>query len=280
MAGLLNDILDPIIGGGSEQSDAEMQRQLEAYKQLVLGNRPELLQQGAQYTPETYGFNEAQYQTISEDPAVKAQQLAALGEIKNLADTGLSDADRFAMSQARQQADQQAASQAAAIRDSMSRRGLGGGGQELAMSLSSGQAAANRAAQAMGEQQALAAQQKAAYRQAYLQGLGQQRSQDYQTQAANANIINQFNAANTQGRNQYQADIAGLKNQAGLMNYQMPYQLQQQNIQNTGNWLGQAGEAYGGSAKGYAAKSAAEQANRNAWLDMIAKGGSAALAKK
>ena len=277
MAGILDDILSPFIGeDNSAEQDALMQQQLQAYRDLVLGNRPEQLQVGQSYNPQGYSYSDANYQTVNEDPALKAKQMASLGQLDKLSNQGLSEQDRYVLGQAAQNADAQASAQQASIRDMMSRRGQSGGGQELAMQLQAQQQESNRAANAGAQQAALAAQQKEAYRQAYMQGLGQQRQQDYNVNAGNADIINRFNAANTQGRNAYNQDIAKQQNLAQMYNIQQPNTVAQQNIANTAQWMNQAGEGYGGAAKGYAAQSAAEKANRNKWLDLIAKGATAA----
>ena len=197
--------------------------------------------------------------------------------MKGLSESGLSDADRAVFSEARQQADRQAQSNRAAQLQNAQARGVAGSGLEMQMSALGDQEAANRAAQANMAQAGQASQNKANYLQAYLQGTGQQRDQDYRTQANNADIVNKFNMYNTGAANDARAYGAQAGNQMAQFNKSGQQAAQQGTQANNLNWLNGMGNAYSGVAKGYASQGAANAANRSANTQALAGLGSSAF---
>lgn len=167
-----------------------------------------------QFNPELYETESAQYETINEDPVIKARQLEALARMEDLSNEGLSAVDKAGFAEARSLGNQIARSKTdSAIQDAQV-RGVSGSGSEAALRESAAQAAAERAQQAALAQQQAQAQQRAQYLQAYANQGNAVRDQDYRTGSANTNIINQFNQANTQARNQTQHANVDTRNQA------------------------------------------------------------------
>lgn len=166
------------------------------------------------YTPELYNGETSNYTLTQDDPVLKSAQEAALNKLANLSDTGLSDVDAQGLAKARAEGNQFAkAGTAAAIQDAQN-RGVGGSGMEFALRELANQGGATRANDSGMAQAAQAAQQRAQYNLAYGQQLGQTRDQDYRTNAANTNVINQFNQANTNQRNQTNAANVDQRNDA------------------------------------------------------------------
>lgn len=270
----------PIIGGLFDDSDEKMQAELAAYKQFMLGHRPDELNYGDDLSAEGYSPLEADYSTISEDPATKRAQLEALQSMKGLSQSGVSDADRSVFAEARNQADQQAQANRGAQMQNAQARGVSGSGLEMQMSALGDQQAANRAQQANLAQAGTAANNKANYLQAYLQGTGQERDQDYRAQANNADIVNNFNKFNTQSQNDARSYGAQANNNMAQFNKSGQQHAQQGTQANYLDWIGQMGGAYGGTAKGYAAQGASNAANRSANTQMLTSLGASALEKK
>lgn len=158
------------------------------------------------YVPESYN-----YETIKEDPNLRSAQMAALAKMSGLAESGLSAEDEAAFTKARQQAGQiQKAGNDAAIANANA-RGVGGSGMEFAMREMANQHGAQNAQNAGMDQAATSARQRALYNQSYMQGLGNQRGQDYQVNQANTGIVNRFNEANTNNKNNAFQYNQGLK---------------------------------------------------------------------
>jgi hypothetical protein len=266
----------PVVGGLFDDSDAKMQAELQAYKQFMLQGRPEDLDYGSDISAVGYIPESADYSTISEDPATRRAQLEALQSMKGLSESGLSDADRAVFAEAQNQSNRQAQSNRAAQMQNAQARGVSGSGLEMQMSALGDQEAANRAAQANMAQAGQASQNKANYLQAYLQGTGQQRDQDYRTQANNADIVNKFNMYNTGAANDARAYGAQSQNQMAQFNKQGQQAAQHGTQANYLDWLGQMGNAYSGTTKGYASESAARSGNRSANTQLAANIGMAA----
>lgn len=254
----------PIVGGLFDNSDQQLQDELAAYKQFMLQNKPEELDYGTDLEALGYSPESADYTTISEDPATRRAQLEALQSMKGLSESGLSDADKAVFAEARNVADRQAQSNRAAQLQNAQARGVAGSGLEMQMSALGDQEAANRAAQANIQQAGQAAQNKANYLQAYLQGTGQQRDQDYRTQANNADIVNKFNMFNTGAQNDARQYAAQAGNQMAQFNKSGQQAAQQGTQANYLDWLNGMGNAYSGVAKGYASQGAARSGNRAA----------------
>jgi len=193
--------------GGLSDAKRQLQRNRYMYDQIDLPDYEEMI-------PELYDNETANYSLTEEDPVIKSKQLEALARMSDLSSEGLSDTDRAGFAQARAMGDSMARSGTqSAIQDAQV-RGVAGSGQEFAMREAANQAGAQRAQEAALQQQAAAAQQRQQYLQAYSQGLGNVRGQDQSANAANTNIINQFNRANTDTRNKTNMSNVGLRNSA------------------------------------------------------------------
>jgi hypothetical protein len=135
---------------------------------------------------------------------------------------------------------------------------------------------AQRAQQAGLQTASDAARQRAAYMAAYGNELTGQRAANYQQNAANTNIINDFNKANTAQRNSTSNANTEAKNNA----FQYNQGMQTQNFNNQMSRAnGQAG-ANTAIAKSYAAQGAADQADRNSLLGIGTTLGAAYLGRK
>lgn len=155
----------------------------------------------AQYAPELYSNESANYELINDNPLLKSAQMAALAKMAGLADSGLSDVDQAGYEKARDLGGQMQKAGTAAAMENAAARGVGGSGLEFATREIANQEASRRAQDAALTQAADSARQRALYAQAYGNQLAGVRSQDAQTATANAGIINQFNQMNTQNRN-------------------------------------------------------------------------------
>lgn len=154
------------------------------------------------------------------DPRFANTQLDALRQLAALSEGGLTEGDRLAMTEAQIDASRADRGRQEAILQALARRGVAGGGQELAARLSSSQQAADQAA-AMQRSQLQAAQQRG------LQALAQQgqmatemRGQEFgeaARRAAAADAINRFNVQNRMGTQS--ANVAA-RNRAQLMGMQ------------------------------------------------------------
>lgn len=270
----------PVIGGAFDDSDQQAIDQLKQNQALYSNiNTPDY----QQYKPEDYTLagsydpEAANATTVSEDPALRSQQQSYLMKLAGLSDTGLSDVDAAGFANARNIADQISRSGTQAAVQNAQARGVGGSGLEFAMREQASQDAAGRAQQAGLDQAAQSAKQRALYDQAYGGALGGVRAQDFSANSANANILNQFNMANTQNRNQAQLYNLGQAqnisnanttqhNSAQQYNNQLQQQMFNDQLEKAN---GQSG-ANSGVAKGYAAENASNTANRDANTGLLA----------
>lgn len=265
----------PIVGGIFDDSQDralnESRDSRRMYERIGLPST-----QWEDFNPLAYTNEDAQYQTISEDPALRLKQLNMLSRFEDLSNDGLTAEDELAFLRARQMGDQQAKSGTqSAIADAQV-RGVAGSGQEFALREAAQQAGAQRAQEAAMQQAAAAASNRNQYLQAYASQLGQTRQQDFGANQANSNIINQFNQANTQARNQAQRANTDMRNNATQYNQQGRRDMGQQNFDNQITRAGGIAQARRETAKGYAAQNAARTADRNANTDLAFK----ALEKK
>lgn len=191
---------------------------------------PELMWEG--YSPDIYTPEDAQFQTISEDPAIRSAQMSALEKMSGLADDGMTAEDELGYYKSRQQGNQIArAGTQSAIQEAQN-RGVSGGGMEFAMREVANQGGAQRAQEAALAEAADRARQRALYTQAYNTQLGNQRSQDLSVNKANTDIINQFNTNNTNARNAATATNVANKNASKQYNIEGKQGTQQQNYDN------------------------------------------------
>ena len=233
MAGLLDQILDPIFGNtkAEDQRIAELQSKrldealnfkapeiedvsLDRYS--YIGDlAPELLNKNAyaDIDPALASFDpisSSAYDDIALDPSTREAQMRALASLENIGDAGgMTAIDEANMNRALNQSGSQARGQREAVMQNMQARGLGGSGMELLAQLQANQAAQNQANQnsldiaGMAQQRAL---------DAIMQGgqmAGQMRGQDFEMEARRAaakDAINQFNATNLYGMNQNNAN--------------------------------------------------------------------------
>lgn len=179
---------------------------------------------------------------IQLDPRLVNAQMAALQQLSQTGQMGMTPAEAAALQQVNRESQALAQAKSEQILDNMARRGMGGSGAELAAQLQNAQSAADRASQ-QGGQTAQAAQQQALQALAQSGQLaGQIGAQQFGQQADIArakDYINQFNTANTinnQRQNVAATNDAALKNlmsQQNLMNMntQLSNQQQQYNKQ-------------------------------------------------
>jgi len=269
----------PFVGGAFDDSDEKAMEQLKGNQALWAGLEvPNIKFQ--KFTPEEFQYvgdyipEDADFQTISEDPALRQAQLNALSRLSGLAETGLSDADAADFMRAKLEAGQLARGRNEALKNEMAARGMLGSGSEFMLREAANQEAAQRAQMAGLEQAAAAARQRALYQQAYGDALGGLRGQDLDVNSRNADIINQFNMANTGARNEAQQQnlanrqaIMGAntatRNDAQMYNIQGKRDVAQQNYQNQLQKIGGQTGANTGMAQGYAAQNAARTNERN-----------------
>ena len=263
----------PLIGGFFDDSDQKARDQLAANQQLYNGIQlpkfkdynPEQYKYLQDYAPEDYSANQ-----IHEDPLAKSAQQSALAKMANLSNVGLSPQDEQGFQNARSMAGQISRSGNAAALQNADARHVGGGGLEYAMREQAGQDAAERAQQGGLAQAAQGANQRALYNQAFLQGQGQLRSQDFQANSANTDILNRFNQMNTSGHNyaqqtNQQGRQSAANQNVGNANSAQQYnnQMQQQSYQDAMSRAAGISGANTGMAQGYAAENAANTATRN-----------------
>lgn len=164
---------------------------------------------------------------VSTDPRLRNQQTQALNQMEQIANTGMTEADRASFELARQNAARQNQAQQNAIMQEMQQRGQGGAGAELLQRLTASQSGAQMLQQAQLEK----AQQQQAARTAALRDMGSMagnlRTQDFGENTAKANArdaINQFNlqnATNVGARNvasKNNAQAANLSNLQDVLN--------------------------------------------------------------
>lgn len=264
-------ILSEILGGDNSADDV---KRLMAENQRLFGDleTPEY----AEYNPELYDNEIANYQLNSEDPALRSKQLEALSQFGDLANEGLSDTDRAVFAQARGVGDQMARSGTQAALQDAQVRGVGGSGQEFALREAANQGGAQRANEAAVAQAAASAQARQRALEAYANQAGGMRDQDYRNSSANTNVVNDFNKLNTQNRNTTNAANVDAKNSA--FKYNQGNQTQAFN-NNVAKINGQTG-ANTGMANAYAAQGAAETADRNQLLQLGATGLGAYMGRK
>ncbi len=183
---------------------------------------------------------------IALDPKLRENQMAALAQLKNQADEGLTSTDKYAMEQLLGDVSANQRSQQAAIESDMARRGMDSSGAALMAKMQAGQQGANDArAKAMQM-----ASQGQLNRRAALQALGQQSGnmerQDFNRKASIASAQDAIQRANAMNRQnvsgQNLAARQGIENQrSNLSNQQQIYNkgLEQQQFDNKLKKVGQ-----------------------------------------
>lgn len=240
----------------SAEQQAYVRAALERLKGIQTPDTSLSLNSPQGYSLEQYaGPEAAQSQQVAIDPVDRANQMSALSKLQGYsngaADSELNAANYNAQNNAsmqRQRAD-------AATMQNLASRGVAGSGMEMAQKQQASQNAANSALGGGLEAAKNNALTKLQGNNAYLSGLGNLRGQDTGLATANANIINQFNMANTAERNRVNQANVGLTNQQNTMNTQqqndylryMAEAKRQAAQQDFANKMGQ-GEAVAGQA--------------------------------
>lgn len=142
------------------------------------------------------------FEDLSSDPRLKADQMAALSALKELADNGgMTAQDRANLARIQSQVAQADRGRRDAILQNAHARGMSGGGQELLAQLQSSQAATDRSAQqgldvaGMAQQRALEAMMQSG------QLAGNIRGQDWDEAARRAAAMDAINTFNTSQAN-------------------------------------------------------------------------------
>lgn len=171
------------------------------------------------FNPEMYARPEdAQYQTISEDPRTREMQMQALGRMQQYADQAANSQESLGRYNAISDGNALAAQREAGIRNQMAMRGQGGTGMEFVLQQQAGQAGANRAQSAALNAAQQAALQRLQGTQASMAGASSVRGQDANVAAMNADIINKFNMHNTQQRNAVNQANTDMTNAGNMRN--------------------------------------------------------------
>lgn len=222
MSGTFADMFSGMFGGGigmqQDKEDFDALAKMRTNPGFSEANFDQVSYQG-DFQPQMYGTPEAaQYQTIAEDPRVRDYQMQALARLQGFADQAANSQEALGRYNAVSDANAVAAQQNAAIRNQMAMRGQGGSGIEFALQQQAAQNAANRAqAGGLGAAQQ-AALQRLMGMQGVMSGASNVRGMDASVAGRNADIINQFNMANTGARNATAQGNVDMANAAGLRN--------------------------------------------------------------
>jgi hypothetical protein len=204
-------LFDAIFGGGDDSGFKEANNNIAKNRALLDAID---LPQYQEFNPELYDYQSANFETLSEDPLLRSQQIQILNKMAGLSETGLSDVDAAGFQQARDDGAQMArAGRESAMRDAVN-RGVGGSGLEFALREMGNQGGAQAAQQAGLGVAAESARGRQAYLKAFGDATGQMRDQDMRLESANKGIINEFNRLNTQGRNQAMQGNVDARNSA------------------------------------------------------------------
>lgn len=220
-------------------------------------------------SPESLQYENADYNLVDEDPETRNMQMQALARMAGLAEDGLSDVDQAAYQKAQSMGSQMARSGREAALQDAQMRGVGGSGMEFALREIANQGGAQRAQEAALQQAADSARQRALYNQAFLEGSSKVRGQDFSNASANNDIINQFNMANTQGRNAANQVNVGARNDAQRYNQEGRINLNQQRFNNELNKAAGASGQGVNIARAQAAQQAANTAQNNAMIGAV-----------
>lgn len=261
----------PVIGGFFDDSDDramdELRRNQELWGELEV---PE--HQWTDYDPEMYLYGgDVQAERISEDPLLRSAQLSALEKMSGLATDGLALEDQAAFEKARDIGNQVARGGTQAALANAQARGVGGSGLEFAMREIASQEGAKRSQDAGLNQAATSARNRVLYNQAYGNEASRVRGDDYRTKAANADVINRFNQANTTRRENVQNRNVDQRNDRQQINQRGRTDTAQRNFDNQVTKIGGQTGANTGAASGWAARNAENQSDRNANTDLLSK---------
>lgn len=234
-------IAAPIIGGlmGQEAAKSQLNAQERMYREnlarlagidlpSIQDQELNLLLQQSQgtYTPEleaALALGPSAMEQVAIDPRLRQQQMAALEQYAQVAQSGATPADEAMMEMVRRNAASEAQAKQGQILQEMQARGQGGSGAELIAKLQANESGADRLQQAQ-------LQEAVAKQNARMAALAQQanlasgvRSQDYGQQtdlAKSRDVISQFNLQNQQNVGQRNVGSKNLAQQQNLQNAQ------------------------------------------------------------
>ena len=273
-----------LFGGGKEDpaAKAAMKIQKEQMERLSLPELEEYLLEN----PELVGLLEAEelgdsaLEEISLDPATREAQLSALAGLKEYADEGITDTDKYAMEQMLGDVAAQSQSQQADIEADMARKGMDSSGASLMAKMNADQQGANNAREKAMQMAAQGSQNRMSALNQLAAQSGNMQQADYSRQAntasakdaisrsnaANRQNVNQANLANRQSIENQRANIANVQSQVGntiaQQNFNNAYQKAggQGGVANQMSGIAagaQSGPSVGGSALSGAAQGAA-----------------------
>jgi hypothetical protein len=273
---MLNDVSKLLFG---DSGAGDIQDIMNQNKRLYEGiNLPEL--EFNEYTPEALLNESMKAELVNEDPLIKQAQMKALERMAGLAETGFSDVDQANLMGARDQADSMVRQNRDAVLQNAQARGVAGGGLEFALKEMANQEASERARKSGMEGAAETARMRAMQQQAYQNALSGQRSQDFQANAKNTDILNQFNQMNTQNRNATNQYNVANRNTAQTYNNEQKNTVAQNQFNNEMARAGGISGANQGVATAVASGQAANASNTNALINAGAGMAGAYLGRK
>lgn len=198
--------------GGVELPDIKDQELEFLLPQLVGEYGPEVLQ--------SLNLDPSAMEEISIDPELKLKQLEALTGISEVAEGGLTEADKAASRDIQREVNQNNQARQEAILMNMAQRGVLGSGMELAARMNANQQATDQ--QAAASDQLIQQAQNRALQAMIQQGnmAGNVRNQDFSQQSQIAQARDAINQFNTQNRQNIANQNVGNRNQAQQMNLQ------------------------------------------------------------
>lgn len=171
------------------------------------------------FNPEAFAMpEEAKYSLAQDSAEGRAAQLEALSRMAEQSDQSVGSQQALDRLQAQKDAAQFSNAREGLIRQDAMRRGQIGGAADMIMRAQAAQMAADRNQEGGLQSAQQAALQRLAGTQAQAGLAGQLRGQDQALAFRNADIINQFNMANTNARNATRAQNTATHNAAGLRN--------------------------------------------------------------
>jgi len=231
-------------GKAADPNKAAMKQQQAQMQRLDAIDLPQL-QKYLLDSPELVGLLEAEgidpskMEDITEDSALRENQLAALQGLKDQSEQGLTSQDKYQMEQMLGDVSANERASQAQIEDQMARRGMQSSGAALMAQQQNKQSGSNQARQKAMQMAAQAQQNKMGALAQLGQQSGQMASQDFarKSQVASAqDAISRANAMNRQGVNAQnlaaRQQIANQGTNIGNQNKQIGNQIDQQNFNN------------------------------------------------
>jgi len=292
--GLLSGLTDAIgltDSGAAERAagKAEGMTREQAERLAAIQNLTEEDLAVALQSPELVGLLEAEgidpsaMEDIEEDPALRGNQLAALQALKDQADQGLTEQDKYQMDQMLGDVSANERASQASIEDQMAQRGMDSSGAKLMAQQQAKQSGANQARDRAMQMAAQAQQNKMAALSQLGQQSGQMASQDFNRQASKASAQDVISRANAMNRQNVNAQNLGAKQnianqQANINNQQQMYNAgtKQQLLDNEFKKAGAQNVVSQNQANNYMGQAQAQQQADAATMGAIAQVGAAA----